>query len=114
KGAKDGKCMVTEFEHDLHPLVAFMVLPLFAFANAGVNLEGVTLASFFMPITLAIIVGLVIGKQVGIFGLTWLAIKLGFVQKPEGATFYQLWGVSILAGIGFTMSLFIGTLAFPG
>lgn len=111
---KDGNSMLTEFEHGLHPFVAFLVLPLFAFANAGVNLEGVTLDKVLSPITLGIVAGLVLGKQLGIFGISWLAIKLRIAKMPIGANFTQLWGVSILAGIGFTMSLFIGTLAFPG
>ena len=111
---KEGNSMLTEFEHGLHPFVAFLVLPLFAFANAGVNLEGVTLDKVFSPVTLGIVGGLVIGKQLGIFGVSWLAIKLHIAKMPLGANFLQLWGVSILAGIGFTMSLFIGTLAFPG
>lgn len=109
-----GNSMLTEFEHGLHPFVAFLVLPLFAFANAGVNLEGITMDKLLSPVTLGIIAGLVVGKQLGIFGISWLAIKLHIAKMPMGANFMQLWGVSILAGIGFTMSLFIGTLAFPG
>ena len=106
--------MLTEFEHGLHPFVAFLVLPLFAFGNAGVDLGGVTMDKLFSPITIAIVLGLVVGKQIGVFGMAWLTIKAGLVPKPKGANFMQIWGVSILAGIGFTMSLFIGTLAFPG
>ena len=111
---KHGESMLTEFEHGLHPFVAFLVLPLFAFANAGVDLGGVTMDKLFSPITIAIVLGLVVGKQIGVFGMAWLTIKAGLVPKPKGANFMQIWGVSILAGIGFTMSLFIGTLAFPG
>jgi NhaA family Na+:H+ antiporter len=111
---KEGqKCLVTELEHDQHPFVAFFVLPLFAFANAGVQLENTTLDALFAPLTLAITLALFIGKQVGIFSFTWVALKLKIGRMPQGATFMQIWGVSILAGIGFTMSLFIGTLAFP-
>lgn len=101
-------------EHDLHPWVAFLILPVFGFANAGVPFEGMGFSSLLQPVTLGIIAGLVIGKQVGIFATMWLAIKTGFCQKPEGTTWVHLYGVSILCGIGFTMSLFIGGLAFQG
>ncbi|MEM7057851.1 MAG: Na+/H+ antiporter NhaA [Pseudomonadota bacterium] len=94
------------------PYVAFFVMPVFAFANAGVPLGGLSLADLTAPLTLAIAAGLFVGKQIGVFGLAWGAVKLGLAQRPEGATFTQLYGVSLLAGIGFTMSLFIGTLAF--
>lgn len=100
-------------EHDLHPWVAFGVLPLFAFANAGVSLDGITFAKLLTPIPLGIALGLFIGKQIGVFGFAWLTIKFGLSRMPTDVTFAQLYGVSALAGIGFTMSLFIGTLAFP-
>ncbi|MEQ1611930.1 MAG: Na+/H+ antiporter NhaA [Hyphomicrobiaceae bacterium] len=96
----------------LHPWVTFLVTPLFAFANAGVSLEGFTLAKLVAPIPLGIAAGLFIGKQVGIFGASYLAIKAGIAQMPEGATWRQIYAVAIIAGIGFTMSLFIGMLAF--
>lgn len=99
-------------EHSLHPWVAFGIIPLFAFANAGVSLSGISFASLLTPVPLGIALGLFIGKQVGIFGLTWLSIKLGLADLPKGATWRQVYGVSILGGIGFTMSLFIGSLAF--
>jgi NhaA family Na+:H+ antiporter len=89
-------------------------LPLFAFANAGVVLTGVNLDMLFNPITLGIVLGLFVGKQIGIFGACWLAIKLKIASLPEGASWKQLYGVTILCGIGFTMSLFIGSLAFEG
>lgn len=101
-------------ESDLHPWVAFLILPLFGFANAGVPFEGMGLNSLLEPVTLGIILGLVIGKQIGIFGTMWVAIKSGLCPKPEGANWCQLYGMSILCGIGFTMSLFIGGLAFTG
>ncbi len=102
-------------EHALHPWVAYAILPLFAFANAGVPLAGVTLDSFTHHVPLGIAGGLLIGKTVGVFGLTWLAIKVGLARLPQGASWMQLLGVSILCGIGFTMSLFVGSLAYvPG
>ncbi len=96
----------------LGPWVMFMVMPLFAFANAGVPLGGLTLADMAAPLTIAIAAGLFVGKQIGVFGLAYASIRLGLAQAPAGATIAQLYGVSALAGIGFTMSLFIGTLAF--
>ncbi len=96
----------------LHPWVTFGVAPLFAFANAGVSLEGFQLAKLVAPIPLGIALGLFIGKQIGIFGAAWLAIRAGVARMPEGATWLQLYAVGIIAGIGFTMSLFIGSLAF--
>ncbi|GHS83594.1 Na(+)/H(+) antiporter NhaA [Pseudomonas sp. PAGU 2196] len=102
-------------EHALHPWVAYAILPLFAFANAGVSLAGMNLESFTHPVPLGIAVGLLLGKMVGVFGLTWIAIKLGLAALPAGANWGQLLGVAILCGIGFTMSLFVGSLAFvPG
>ncbi|WEK32172.1 MAG: Na+/H+ antiporter NhaA [Candidatus Pseudomonas phytovorans] len=102
-------------EHALHPWVAYAILPLFAFANAGVSLAGMTVESFTHPVPMGIAVGLLLGKTVGVFGLTWLAIKLRLAALPEGAGWGQILGVAILCGIGFTMSLFVGSLAFaPG
>ncbi|MDR0280361.1 MAG: Na+/H+ antiporter NhaA [Paucimonas sp.] len=102
-------------EHALHPWVAYGILPLFAFANAGVSLAGVTLESFTHSVPLGIAAGLLAGKTIGVFGLTWLAIKLGLAALPAGANWGQILGVAILCGIGFTMSLFVGSLAFvPG
>lgn len=99
-------------QNDLHPWIAFLVLPLFGFANAGVPLQGMGLSSQADPLTLGIALGLFIGKQLGVFGAIFLAVKLGLSPKPEGASWRQLYGLSILCGIGFTMSLFIGGLAF--
>jgi len=102
-------------EHALHPWVAFGILPLFAFANAGVSLAGVNLESFTHHVPMGIAAGLLIGKTVGVFGLTWLAVRSGIAALPQGANWGQLFGVAILCGIGFTMSLFVGSLAFiPG
>lgn len=102
-------------EHALHPWVSYAILPLFAFANAGVPLAGVTLESFTHHVPLGIASGLLVGKTLGVFGLTWLAIKVGLAKLPKGAGWTQLLGVSILCGIGFTMSLFVGSLAYvPG
>ncbi|HNP36579.1 MAG TPA: Na+/H+ antiporter NhaA [Woeseiaceae bacterium] len=103
---------VRELENDLHQVVAFGVLPVFAFANAGVSFRGVGLHDLAHPIPLGIVAGLFIGKQIGIFLTCWLAIKLGFARLPDGASWGSLYGVAILAGVGFTMSLFIGGLAF--
>jgi len=99
-------------EHALHPWVAFGILPIFAFANAGVPFEGMGLHSLLEPVTMGIIAGLVVGKQIGIFSMLWIAIKTGLSPMPGGVTWTQLYAVSILCGIGFTMSLFIGGLAF--
>ena len=96
----------------LQPWVAFLIMPAFAFANAGVPLGGLTFEDLTAPLTLGIAAGLFIGKQIGIFGLAWGAIKLGLARAPEGANMAQIYGVALIAGIGFTMSLFIGTLAF--
>jgi len=99
-------------EHALHPWVAYGILPLFAFANAGVSLTGVNLHSFTHHVPIGIAAGLLIGKTVGVFGLTWIVIKTGLAALPTGANWGQLFGVAILCGIGFTMSLFVGSLAF--
>lgn len=102
-------------EHALHPWVAYGILPLFAFANAGLSLSGVTVDSFTHDVPMGIAVGLLVGKTVGVFGLTWLAVKIGIAALPQGANWGQVLGVAILCGIGFTMSLFVGSLAFePG
>ncbi|MEI6485813.1 MAG: Na+/H+ antiporter NhaA [Sphingomonadales bacterium] len=99
-------------EHTLAPVVAFAIVPVFGFANAGVDLRGLTLAAAFDPLVLGIAGGLVLGKQAGIFGAVMAAVKSGIADMPAGATTRQLWGLSLLCGIGFTMSLFIAALAF--
>ena len=101
-------------EHGLAPWVGFAVVPLFGFANAGVSLEGVGIGQLFAPLPLAIAAGLFLGKQLGIFAAVWLAVKLGLARRLRGATWLQVYAVALLCGIGFTMSLFIGSLAFPG
>ena len=101
-----------ELEHDLHQVVAFGVLPLFAFVNAGIDLKGVGIDNLLHPVPLGIAAGLFVGKQVGIFLLCFIAIKLGLARLPDGANWGGLYGVSILCGVGFTMSLFVGSLAF--
>lgn len=110
--AKTNTCMLHKLEHGLHPWVAFLILPVFAFANAGVSLVGTSVEQIFNPIVLGIVAGLFIGKQLGIFAAAWLAVKMGFAKLPKGVTWLQMYGVSLLCGIGFTMSLFIGSLAF--
>ena len=102
-------------EHALHPWVAYGILPLFAFANAGLSLSGVTVESFTHHVPMGIAIGLLLGKTLGVFGLTWLAVKTGIAALPQGANWGQVLGVAILCGIGFTMSLIVGSLAFvPG
>lgn len=101
-------------EHALQPWVAFAILPLFAFANAGVSLRGMGWDSLGHPLVLGIAAGLFVGKQLGIFGAIWAADRIGFAPRPAGAIWVQIWGVALLGGIGFTMSLFIGGLAFAG
>lgn len=108
----EGQAPLTRLEHDLQPWVAFAIMPIFAFANAGVSLEGMGLATLLGPIPLGIAAGLFFGKQIGIFGTVWLAVRSGLTRPPAGASWTQLYGVALLAGIGFTMSLFIGTLAY--
>lgn len=112
--SKDGYSMLENVEHSLVPWSAYLVVPIFGFANAGVSLEGLGLENLLDPLPLAIAAGLVIGKQVGIFSTVWASVKLGIVKMPPGCTWAEVWGVSVLCGIGFTMSLFIGELAFPG
>ena len=101
-----------KLESDLHPSVAYVILPLFAFANAGVSFEGTTIDSFVHPVPLGIALGLFVGKQIGVVLFSWVTIRLGFAQLPAGSNWVHLYGISLLCGIGFTMSLFIGTLAF--
>lgn len=103
-----------EAMHELHPWNAYLVLPLFAFAKAGVSFAGLSLDQALAPLVIAVALGLFLGKQVGVFGAAWLASALKIGARPTGATWMQVYGVSILCGVGFTMSLFIGVLAFPG
>ena len=110
----DGQSPLQEAMHDLHPYVAYLVLPLFAFAKAGVSFAGLSLDQMLAPLVLGIAFGLFVGKQVGVLGAAWLASALKIGRKPTGATWLEVYGVSLLCGVGFTMSLFIGALAFPG
>ncbi len=110
--AEGGRSLLKQLEHELHPWVAFGILPVFAFANAGVSFKGVGLYNFIEPVKLGISMGLFVGKQIGVFGMIWLAIRTGLAPMPPGTTWSQLYGVSLLCGVGFTMSLFIGSLAF--
>ncbi len=107
----DQSSTLHRMEHALHPWVAFAIVPIFGFANAGVALGGNS--SAFAPLPLAIALGLFIGKQVGVFGSVWLAVRFKLATRPAKASWSQIYGVSLLCGIGFTMSLFIGGLAFP-
>lgn len=107
-----GKSPLHALENALAPYVLFLIVPIFAFANAGVVLKGLSLADLVGPVPLGIGLGLVLGKQIGVFGITWLLVKAGWTKLPYGVTWIQLYGVSCLAGIGFTMSLFIGSLSF--
>lgn len=99
-------------EHDLHTVVAFVILPVFAFANAGINFEGITAEQVFHGVPVGVALGLFLGKQIGIFGLCWLSIRFKLASLPTGMSWSGLYGASALCGIGFTMSLFIGSLAF--
>ncbi len=104
--------MLLKLEHSLSPYVAFGIMPVFAFANAGVSLEGLTFASLLNPVPLGIVLGLFFGKQIGVFVLSYISVKLKLADKPTGSTWPAFYAVSILTGIGFTMSLFVGNLAF--
>lgn len=108
----NGKRPLERMEHALHPWVAFLVVPVFAFANAGVSFAGINAAALFAPLPLGIAAGLVVGKQIGILGFAWGAVKSGIAGLPDDVSWRQLHGLSLIAGIGFTMSLFIGGLAF--
>ncbi len=111
--ATRGSSPAHDLEQDLHPWVAFGVLPVFAFTNAGVGLAGVVPSHLLHPIQLGIGLGLFVGKQLGVIGSIWASTRIGLATLPEGTDWRQLYGVALLTGIGFTMSLFIGTLAFP-
>ena len=101
-----------ELEHGLHSWVTFLILPLFAFVNAGIDLRGLSLSQLVNPVPVGIFLGLFLGKQLGVFGLSWIAIKMKLAPMPQSSSWLMLYGVSILTGIGFTMSLFVDSLAF--
>lgn len=110
---KDGdKALLYRLEHALHPWVAFLILPIFAFANAGVSLSGVSATDLVQPLPLGIAAGLFLGKQIGVFAATWIGVKSGLAKLPDGVSWRHVYGVACLTGVGFTMSLFIGSLAF--
>jgi NhaA family Na+:H+ antiporter len=112
KAAPDGDSPLTRIEHELAPWVAFGILPLFGFANAGLSFADLSLSSVLEPVPLGVAAGLFFGKQIGVLGSAILVIRAGWAEPPSGASWVALYGTSILTGIGFTMSLFIGTLAF--
>jgi NhaA family Na+:H+ antiporter len=113
RGAPDDAASpLHRLEHAIQPWVAFLVVPVFGFANAGVSLQGVSLEALLQPVPLGVAAGLFIGKQLGVFSSAWLSIKLGWADVPANASWRQLYGVAVLCGVGFTMSLFIGLLAF--
>jgi Na+:H+ antiporter, NhaA family len=107
-----GKSPLHSLEHGLEPYVKFLIVPLFAFGNAGVVLAGITLNDLASPLPMGIALGLLLGKLIGVFGFTWLLVKSGLARLPHGAGWLHIFGVAALAGIGFTMSLFIGSLSF--
>ncbi len=111
-GASEENSPLHRLEHALHPWVAYGILPVFGLANAGLSLAGLSPSALLAPIPLGIAAGLFIGKQVGVVGASWLAVQMGFAKWPDGATSIQIYGIALLCGIGFTMSLFIGGLAF--
>jgi NhaA family Na+:H+ antiporter len=104
--------LLVKIEHGISPYVAFIIMPIFAFANAGVSLEGLSLSSLLSPVPLGILLGLFFGKQIGVLLFSYVSIKLKFAEAPNNSNWMSLYGVSILTGIGFTMSLFVGNLAF--
>jgi NhaA family Na+:H+ antiporter len=104
--------LAERLENDLHPSVAFLILPVFAFMNTGVSLSGLSFSSLLTPVPLGIILGLFLGKQIGVMLFSWLAVTFRIAHLPDGVTWLQLYGVAMLSGIGFTMSLFISSLAF--
>jgi Na+:H+ antiporter, NhaA family len=106
--------LLIKLEHAISPYVAFLIMPIFAFANAGVSLAGLSFSSLLEPVPLGILLGLFIGKQVGVMVSSYLAVKLGAAQMPDNSSWLSLYGISILTGVGFTMSLFVGNLAFAG
>lgn len=112
KGKGDEPSPLKSLEHNLHTTVAFIVLPIFAFANAGISFVDVGVEQIMSPVPLGIILGLFLGKQLGVFGFCFIAIKLGFAKLPDKVNWSLLYGIALLCGVGFTMSLFIGSLAF--
>jgi len=112
--SEDEPCPLRELEHTLHPWIAFAIMPVFAFANAGVSLEGMSLGTLFEPVPIGVALGLFLGKQIGVFGFAKAGVRLGLAKLPGDLNWRKIYGASILCGIWFTMSLFISTLAFTG
>ncbi|MGF1763050.1 Na+/H+ antiporter NhaA [Aliivibrio kagoshimensis] len=112
RGKKGEASPLKKIEHALHPYVAFFILPVFAFANAGISLEGISMSDVTSMLPLGVALGLLLGKPLGIFSFSWIAVKLGVAHLPEGVNFKHIFAVSVLCGIGFTMSIFISSLAF--
>ena len=110
---RHGDSLLLRMEHAMAPVSAYFIVPLFGFANAGVSLGGGAGGHIFDPLPMGIAAGLFLGKQFGVFGAIWLSVRMGLATRPKGANWAQIYGVSLLCGIGFTMSLFIGALAFP-
>ncbi|MGB1076674.1 MAG: Na+/H+ antiporter NhaA [Bdellovibrionales bacterium] len=106
------KSPLKELEHALHPWIAYFIMPIFAFANAGVSLKGLSIDQFTSPLSMGIFCGLFLGKQVGVFSFIWIATKLKICKLPDDTSWLHIYGLAVLCGVGFTMSLFIGTLAF--
>jgi NhaA family Na+:H+ antiporter len=112
KGKAGEPSPLKSLEHNLHAMVAFIILPIFAFSNAGISFSGIGLSDIAAPVPLGIILGLVVGKQIGVFGFCFVAIKLGLAELPKNVNWQLLYGAALICGVGFTMSLFIGSLAF--
>jgi NhaA family Na+:H+ antiporter len=110
--SREGESPLRQLEHELHPAVAYFILPIFAFANTGISFEGLGWSSLLAPVPLGIAAGLFFGNQIGVFSFSWLSVKLGLAKLPKDIGWLELYGVSLLCGIGFTMSLFISSLAF--
>lgn len=110
--SEEGRSPAEKLEHDLHPTVAFAILPLFAFANTGISLGGLTVDSLISPVPMGIALGLVFGNQIGVMSLAWLCVKMKIGRLPDGVSWPMIYGAACLCGIGFTMSLFISSLAF--
>jgi NhaA family Na+:H+ antiporter len=110
--APDGRSPLKDLEHALHPWIAFLVVPLFGFANAGVSFADINIGAVTNGVTLGIAAGLFIGKQIGVLAMAYGSVRLGIARLPEGVSWTGLYGVAVLSGIGFTMSLFVGTLAW--
>ena len=108
----DAQTPLQKIEHSLHPWVAFAIMPLFALANSGMHIAGNFFFSLLNPVSLGVMIGLVVGKLCGVFGFTWLMVKTGLAELPQQVNWRHIFGISMLAGVGFTMSLFVTNLAF--